>query len=99
GVPCTIACPSTTLFRSDRYYREDNANIHRGIHALSERATQRYEGAREKVRGFIGARSSESIVFTRGTTEAINLVRYAWGRKNIRSEEHTSELQSPDHPV
>ncbi len=80
----TTQKPLAVLETLDEYYRGYNANIHRGIHQLSERATQRYEEAREKVRRFIGARTSESIVFTRGTTESINLVRYAWGRKNVK---------------
>ncbi len=66
------------------FYRRDNANVHRGVHALSERATAAYEGAREKLRRFIGARSTREIVFTRGTTEAINLVAQSWGRANLR---------------
>src|SRR3990172_4225860 len=57
-----------------RYYETYNANIHRAVHALGEEATAAYEEAREKVAGFIGAPSSESVVFTRNTTEAINLV-------------------------
>ncbi|MGQ9851576.1 MAG: cysteine desulfurase [Aggregatilineaceae bacterium] len=66
------------------YYEHDHANVHRGIHVLSERATAAYEGAREKVRAFINARSSREIVFTRNTTESINLVAHTWGRANLR---------------
>ncbi len=66
------------------FYLRDNANVHRGVHALSERATAAYEGAREKVRAFIGAESAREIIFVRGTTEAINLVAAAWGRANVR---------------
>jgi cysteine desulfurase/selenocysteine lyase len=80
----TTQKPQAVLDVLDEYYEGYNANIHRGIHQLSEKATLRYEEAREKVRRFLGARAIESIVFTRGTTESINLVRYAWGRKNIR---------------
>jgi cysteine desulfurase/selenocysteine lyase len=61
------------------YYEKDNANVHRGVHELSQRATQAYEGAREKVRSFINAPSVEEIIFTRGTTEAINLVAASYG--------------------
>jgi cysteine desulfurase/selenocysteine lyase len=81
----TTQKPLAVLEALDHYYRAENANIHRGIHYLSERATQSYEGAREKVRRFIGAKTSESVIFTRGTTESINLVRYAWGRKGVKA--------------
>ncbi len=79
----TTQKPEAVLRALDRFYRTANANIHRGIHTLSERATMLYEAAREKVRRFLNAESVESIVFTRGTTESINLVAYAWGRKNV----------------
>jgi cysteine desulfurase / selenocysteine lyase len=67
------------------YYRNYNANIHRGIHTLAEEATAAYEATRETVRQFIGASSVEEVIFTRGTTEGINLVAYTWGRANIKS--------------
>ena len=66
------------------YYSNYNANIHRGIHTLAEEATAAYEATREAAREFIGAGSVEEIIFTRGTTEGINLVAYTWGRQNIR---------------
>src|SRR3990170_2703261 len=66
------------------YYTNYNANIHRGIHALAEEATARYEGVRQKVADFIGAPGPETIVFTRNTTESINLVSNAWGRKRLQ---------------
>lgn len=62
-----------------RYYERDNANVHRGLHELSNRATDAYEAARKKVAAFIGAASDEEIIFTRGTTEGINLVAQVWG--------------------
>ena len=62
------------------YYRKDNANVHRGVHRLSQRATDAYEGAREKVRGFVNARSDKEIIFVRGATEAINLVAQSFVR-------------------
>jgi cysteine desulfurase / selenocysteine lyase len=65
------------------YYSNYNANIHRGIHTLAEEATAAYEATRESAREFIGAGSVEEIIFTRGTTEGINLVAYTWGRANI----------------
>jgi cysteine desulfurase/selenocysteine lyase len=66
------------------YYSSYNANIHRGIHALAEEATAKYEETRQKTADFIGAPGPETIVFTRNTTESINLVANAWGRKNLR---------------
>lgn len=67
-----------------RYYERDNANVHRGIHELSNRATTAYEGARARAARFLNARSAEEIVFTRGTTEGINLVAHAWGTKHLQ---------------
>lgn len=61
------------------YYQQDNANVHRGAHTLSVRATEAYEGARDKVAGFVNAASRDEIVFTRNASEAINLVAYSWG--------------------
>lgn len=66
--------PDCVIDRLTRYYREENANIHRGVHALSQQATEAYESARARVASFIGARESGEVVFTRGATEAINLV-------------------------
>ena len=66
-------------------YRHDYANIHRGVHTLSERSTAAYEGAREKVRQFINAASTREIIFVRGATEAINLVAQSYGRRNIKA--------------
>src|SRR5260221_8041609 len=77
--------PVSVLEAEDHYYRESNANVHRGVHAFSERATALYEGARDKVRDFIHARSSQEIVFTRNTTEGINLVAYAWGLSSLKA--------------
>ena len=76
--------PLTVIEAEDRYYRESNANVHRGVHAFSERATASYERARIKVREFINARSAHEIVFTRNTTESINLVAYAWGLSSLK---------------
>jgi len=67
------------------YYEQDNANVHRGVHALSERATARYEGVREKVRAFINAASRSEIVFVRGATEAINLVAQSYGHSQFKA--------------
>src|SRR3989449_4828560 len=67
------------------YYERDNANVHRGIHELSNRSTAAFEAARERAAKFINARSAEEIIFTRGTTEGINLVANAWGNQNLKS--------------
>lgn len=68
-----------------QYYSNYNANIHRGIHTLAEEATAAFEMTRDAVKDFIGAASREEIIFTKGTTEGINLVAYTWGRKNIHA--------------
>ncbi|WP_121611145.1 cysteine desulfurase [Mesobacillus foraminis] len=67
----------------DRYYREYNSNVHRGVHTLGTRATDGYEGAREKVRKFINAKSIEEVIFTRGTTTSLNTVAASYGRANL----------------
>ncbi|HEX9265053.1 MAG TPA: cysteine desulfurase [Candidatus Binatia bacterium] len=76
--------PRAVIDALDRYYRAENSNIHRGVHALSERATAAYEAAREKVRHFINAGSDKEIIFVRGTTEAINLVAQSYGRSFLK---------------
>ena len=65
------------------YYAAENSNVHRGVHTLSQRATDAYEGAREKVRQFLNAAADREIIFVRGTTEGINLVAQTWGRQNV----------------
>jgi cysteine desulfurase/selenocysteine lyase len=75
--------PLVVLKAMDDYYRHDNANVHRGIYALSERATADYEGARAKVARLIGVADPREIIWTRNATEAINLVAYSWGRRHI----------------
>src|SRR6185295_17908574 len=77
--------PQAVIDAQVQYYSNYNANIHRGIHTLAEEATAAYEETRDTVKSFIGARSREEIIFTRGTTESINLVAYSWGRKNIQA--------------
>ncbi|CAO2038613.1 unnamed protein product [Urochloa humidicola] len=76
--------PSSVMKTLDEYYRSYNSNVHRGIHALSAKATDAYEGARSKVASFVNATDSREIVFTRNATEAINLVAYSWGLSNIK---------------
>src|ERR687897_1641457 len=77
--------PERVIAAVDRYYRETNANIHRGVYDLSERATAQYEAARHMVADFVNAESAREIVFVRNTTEAINLVAQTWGRRNVRT--------------
>ncbi|WP_112181755.1 cysteine desulfurase [Paraliobacillus zengyii] len=75
--------PLQVIEAINAYYRLDNSNVHRGVHTLGTRATDKYEGAREKVRGFIDAKSTEEIIFTRGTTTSINTVANSYGRTNL----------------
>ena len=75
--------PQAVLDAMMHYYTHDNANPHRGAYALSARATDRYHQARERIASFIGVRDSSRMIFTRGTTESLNLVAAAWGRANV----------------
>ncbi len=75
--------PQVVIDALNYYYSNYNANIHRGIHTLAEEATSAYEATRKTVKDFINAKSTDEILFTRGTTEGVNLVAYTWGRKNI----------------
>ncbi|MDE3182553.1 MAG: cysteine desulfurase [Bacteroidota bacterium] len=75
--------PQAVIDALNYYYSNYNANIHRGIHTLAEEATAAYEATRKTVKDFINAKSTDEIIFTRGTTEGVNLVAYTWGRKNI----------------
>ncbi len=81
----TTQKPRCVIDALRRYYEQENSNIHRGVHYLSEKATAKYEAAREKVRAFINARSEREIIFVRGATEAINLVAASWGRANVKA--------------
>jgi cysteine desulfurase/selenocysteine lyase len=76
--------PRSVIAALSKYYERDNANVHRGIHELSRRATVAYEEARAKLANFIGAAEPEELVWTRGTTEAINLVAGSWGLANVK---------------
>ncbi len=80
----TTQKPQAVIDRLTYFYQHENSNIHRAAHELAARATDAYEGARETVRRFLNASSSDEIVFLRGTTEAINLVAHSWGRQNVR---------------
>ena len=81
----TTQKPRAVIAALRHYYERDNANVHRGLHELSSRATEAYEGARRRVAGYLGAASADEIIFTRGTTESINLVAQAWGGKFLRA--------------
>jgi cysteine desulfurase/selenocysteine lyase len=80
----TTQKPRAVIAALDRFYARDNANVHRGLHALSMRSTDGYEGARARVARFINAEAPEEVIFTRGTTESINLVASSWGGANLR---------------
>ncbi len=77
--------PVQVIEAMNDYYRHSNANIHRGVHTLAEEATSMYEGAREKIAKFVNASSSREIIYTRNTTESINLVAYSWARANLKA--------------
>ena len=79
----TTQKPRQVIEAVSRFYERDNSNVHRGLHELSNRATAQFEAARERVARFIGAPSAETVIFTRGTTEGINLVANSWGRRFV----------------
>ena len=81
----TTQKPRSVIDAESRYYLEDNANIHRGVHWLSQHATDLYEAGRERVRSLLNAARSDEIIFTRGTTESINLVAQTWGQANLKA--------------
>lgn len=87
--------PTAVIEAMNTYYREYNANVHRGIYQLSEKASEAYETARKKVGRFINARSWREIIFTRNTTESINLVAFSWGMANLKAGDIilTSEME------
>ncbi len=89
--------PLAVLEAMDHYYRTTHANVHRGVHTLSEEATALYEGARKKIAKFINARSSREIIYTRNTTEAINLVALTWGRAHIQAGDEILLTESEHH--
>lgn len=76
--------PVSVIEAVAKYYRETNSNVHRGVHTLGTRATDQYEGAREKVRAFINAKSTAEVIFTRGTTTAINTIAWSYARANLK---------------
>jgi cysteine desulfurase / selenocysteine lyase len=93
----TSQTPVSVIDTITRYYREENANVHRGVYGLSERATEAYEGARGKVRRFLNATSDKEIIFVRGTTEAINLVAQTWGRRHLKAGDEVVITEMEHH--
>jgi cysteine desulfurase/selenocysteine lyase len=89
--------PQQVLAALMQYYEKHNANIHRGVHSLAEEATASYEASREKVARFLGAPDVRGLIFTRGTTEAINLVAHAWGRKFLREGDEVVLTEAEHH--
>ena len=97
----TAQKPRRVIDRIVHFYENENANVHRSIYELAEKATAAYEGARDLCAGYIGARSSRSIVFTRSTTESINTVRYSWGRVNVHEGDEilVTEMEHHSHLI
>jgi len=89
--------PRQVVDRMVRFYETENANVHRGVYELSERATNAYEGARAACARFIGARDPRNIIFTRGATEGINLVRFTWARANVHEGDEILVTQMEHH--
>jgi cysteine desulfurase / selenocysteine lyase len=83
----TTQKPNAVIDRLSYFYRHENSNIHRAAHTLAARATDAYESAREKTRRFLNASSTREIIFVRGTTEGINLIAQAWGRRNVQKDD------------
>ncbi|MGK0297972.1 MAG: cysteine desulfurase/selenocysteine lyase [Gammaproteobacteria bacterium] len=89
--------PLAVIETLDKYYREYNSNIHRGVHTLSEEATTEYEAARKKIKSFINANSTQEIILTSGTTDAINLVAQSYGRTNIKADDEIIITEMEHH--
>jgi cysteine desulfurase/selenocysteine lyase len=89
--------PQAVVDAVARFYLEDNANVHRGVHALSERATAAFEAARAKVAGFIGAADPREVIFVRGTTEAVNLVAQTFGRTRVGAGDEVLVTEMEHH--
>jgi cysteine desulfurase/selenocysteine lyase len=83
----TTQKPNQVIDAINDYYRNHNANIHRAVYALAEEATELYEKTRDKIANFVNVKNREEIIFVRGTTEAINLVAYAWGRTHVKKDD------------
>ena len=95
----TTQKPECVIQTLDRYYREQNANVHRAAHFLSAKATHAYENSREQVKTFINARYREEIIWTRGATEAINLIAQSWGRSQLNKGDEILLTQWSTMPI
>jgi cysteine desulfurase/selenocysteine lyase len=93
----TSQTPRQVIDAIKNYYEQHNANVHRGVYKLSEEATEAFEAARKKIANFVNAGDSRQIIFTRNATEGINLVAYAWGRKNIKEGDEILLTQMEHH--
>ena len=93
----TTQKPKVVIDALDNYYRNQNANVHRGLHTLAEEATSAFEATRDKVAQFIGGAKREEIIFTRNATEAINLVASSWGRNNLKKGDKIVSTQMEHH--
>lgn len=89
--------PQSVIDSVSSYYDSYSANIHRALYEIGEKATDKYESVREKVRQFMNVPDSHSIIFTSGTTESINLIAYAWGTKNINKDDHILITEMEHH--
>ncbi|MBV7339445.1 cysteine desulfurase [Chloroflexi bacterium TSY] len=89
--------PESVIQALDEYYRRTNSNVHRGVHTLSEEATAQYETARLRIARFINAPSDKQVIFTRGTTESINLVAQTWGRTNLGPDDEVLITEMEHH--
>ena len=89
--------PAAVIDELSRFYREDNANVHRSVHTLGQRATELYEGAREKLADLLGAPGPRGIVFTKSATESLNLIAYAWGRHNLTEGDEVLVTEMEHH--
>lgn len=93
----TTQKPTAVIDAMSDYYQRYNANIHRGVYRISEEATAVYENAREKIRDFINARSTAEVIYTRNTTESINLVAHTWGRQNLKQGDRVVLTEMEHH--
>src|SRR5690625_5295003 len=93
----TAQKPNQVIESVDDHYRSNNANVHRGVHTIGTRATEQYEGARDRVRQFINAKEREEIIFTRGTTTAINIVAMSYGNQNLSPDDEIVITQMEHH--
>lgn len=89
--------PQSVIDAVERYYREQNANVHRGVYGLSERGTEAFEAVRKQVQGFLNAQSYKEVIFTRGATEGVNLVAQSWGRSTLQAGDQVIVSEMEHH--